>query len=502
MGEAVISRDKARREESLDPPRRSRSTRTSASRASSSAASRAASPSTSAAPSAFLPGSQVDIRPIRDVGPLMNLPQPFADPEDGPPPRQHRRVPPRHPGGSPRRAAHRAGPAAARKARCVEGVVKNITDYGAFVDLGGIDGLLHVTDIELEARQPPEPSAGGRRHGQGPDRQDQPRHPAHQPRHEAAAVRPVGRRRGQVPGGRQVHRPGHQHHRLRRLRRAGAGHRGPGPRLRDELDQEERPPGQDRLHLQEVEVDGARGRSGQAPHLARPQAGPGQSVGGLRREVSDRHDQSRARSRTSPNSACSSASTATSTAWSTSPTSTGRRPGEEAIERLQEGRHGQGRGARRRRREGAHLARHQAARRRPDGGRPAASSKGQTGHLRGGARSGGGIEVKIAGTDVTAFIRRAICRATAPSSGPERFAVGEKVDARVIQRSTRPPAEIRYRSRRWKSPRRRKPWRNMAPPTPAPRWATSWALPCPRPRPRATPPDANDPPRRQTGEKT
>jgi ribosomal protein S1 len=40
-----------------------------------------------------------------------------------------------------------------------EGVVKNITDYGAFVDLGGVDGLLHVTDISLEARQPPVRSA-------------------------------------------------------------------------------------------------------------------------------------------------------------------------------------------------------------------------------------------------------------------------------------------------------------------------------------------------------
>src|SRR3984885_11891672 len=57
---------------------------------------------------AFLPGSQVDVRPVRDVGPLMG---------------------------------------ALSEGQVLDGVVKNITDYGAFVDLGGVDGLLHVTDI-------------------------------------------------------------------------------------------------------------------------------------------------------------------------------------------------------------------------------------------------------------------------------------------------------------------------------------------------------------------
>ena len=54
---------------------------------------------------AFLPGSQVDIRPVRDVGPLMDIAAAVPDPEDGPPPRQYRRVAPRHPRRNPRRAA-------------------------------------------------------------------------------------------------------------------------------------------------------------------------------------------------------------------------------------------------------------------------------------------------------------------------------------------------------------------------------------------------------------
>ena len=95
---------------------------------------------------AFLPGSQVDLRPVRNLEPLIGERTKFKiikfnkrrgnivlsrralleterktlrrddarDPEDGP---------------------------------VVDGVVKNITDYGAFIDLGGIDGLLHITDM-------------------------------------------------------------------------------------------------------------------------------------------------------------------------------------------------------------------------------------------------------------------------------------------------------------------------------------------------------------------
>ena len=95
---------------------------------------------------AFLPGSQVDIRPVRDVGPLMNEEQPFMilkmDRSRGNIVVSRRAIL------EESRAEQRAelvGQLAEGETR--EGVVKNITDYGAFVDLGGIDGLLHVTDM-------------------------------------------------------------------------------------------------------------------------------------------------------------------------------------------------------------------------------------------------------------------------------------------------------------------------------------------------------------------
>ncbi len=96
--------------------------------------------------SAFLPGSQVDIRPIRDVGPLMGEEQPFAILKMDRP--RGNIVVSRRAVLEESRAEQRAeivGELAEGDVR--EGVVKNITDYGAFVDLGGIDGLLHVTDM-------------------------------------------------------------------------------------------------------------------------------------------------------------------------------------------------------------------------------------------------------------------------------------------------------------------------------------------------------------------
>ena len=83
----------------------------------------------------------------------------------------------------------------------------------------------------------------------------------------------------------------------------------------------------------------------------------------------------------------------------------------------------------------------------------------------------GGIDVKIAGTDFTTFIKRSELARDRSEQRAERFAVGEKVDARVIQFDRR-PARCRSRSRRWKSPRRRKPSRNTARPIRARRSAT------------------------------
>src|SRR5579871_5628914 len=95
---------------------------------------------------AFLPGSQVDIRPVRDVGPLMGTPQPFQilkmDRARGNIVVSRRAVMEES-----RAEARSELVSSLREGQVLQGVVKNITDYGAFVDLGGVDGLLHVTDI-------------------------------------------------------------------------------------------------------------------------------------------------------------------------------------------------------------------------------------------------------------------------------------------------------------------------------------------------------------------
>ncbi len=95
---------------------------------------------------AFLPGSQVDIRPVRDITPLLGTPQPFQilkmDRSRGNIVVSRRAVL------EESRAEQRSELVAnLKEGQILTGVVKNITDYGAFVDLGGVDGLLHVTDI-------------------------------------------------------------------------------------------------------------------------------------------------------------------------------------------------------------------------------------------------------------------------------------------------------------------------------------------------------------------
>jgi len=95
---------------------------------------------------AFLPGSQVDIRPVRDVGPLMGQAQVFQilkmDRQRGNIVVSRRAVL------EESRAEERSKlMTGLKEGQILDGVVKNITDYGAFVDLGGVDGLLHVTDI-------------------------------------------------------------------------------------------------------------------------------------------------------------------------------------------------------------------------------------------------------------------------------------------------------------------------------------------------------------------
>jgi len=145
MGEAVISRDKAKREEAWN---RLEGVFASEEPVMGAIVGRVKGGFTVdlGGASAFLPGSQVDIRPVRDVGPLMGKEQPFQILKMD------------RPRGNivvSRRAILEEARAEQRtelvsqlaEGEVREGVVKNITDYGAFVDLGGIDGLLHVTDM-------------------------------------------------------------------------------------------------------------------------------------------------------------------------------------------------------------------------------------------------------------------------------------------------------------------------------------------------------------------
>ncbi len=98
---------------------------------------------------AFLPGSQVDIRPVRDVQPLMDMPQPFQILKMDR--RRGNIVVSRRAVLEETRAEQRSGLILnLTEGQIIDGIVKNITDYGAFVDLGGIDGLLHVTDMSYK----------------------------------------------------------------------------------------------------------------------------------------------------------------------------------------------------------------------------------------------------------------------------------------------------------------------------------------------------------------
>src|SRR6185436_710439 len=103
---------------------------------------------------AFLPRSQVDIRPIRDVAPLMNNSQPFQILKMDR--RRGNIVVSRRTVLEETRAEQRQELVQnLEEGQVIDGVVKNITDYGAFVDLGGIDGLLHVTDLSCKRVQHP-----------------------------------------------------------------------------------------------------------------------------------------------------------------------------------------------------------------------------------------------------------------------------------------------------------------------------------------------------------
>ena len=236
---------------------------------------------------AFLPGSQVDIRPVRDVGPLMGTPQPFQilkmDRARGNIVVSRRAVL------EETRAEQRSELIQGLKEGMIlDGVVKNITDYGAFVDLGGVDGLLHVTDIAWRRINHPSEAL---QIGQQVKVQVIRFNPETQrislgmkqleadPWEGVAAKYPPG---AKFTG------------RVTNITDYGAfvelepGVEGLVHVSEMSLDQEERPSRQDRRHQPGGGRHGARRGRRQAPHLARPQAGAAQPVGAVRRRASDR----------------------------------------------------------------------------------------------------------------------------------------------------------------------------------------------------------------------
>jgi small subunit ribosomal protein S1 len=145
LGEAVLSRDKARREESWVKLEKAFSTNEKVTGQIFNQVKGGYTVDLDGAV-AFLPRSQVDIRPIRDLGSLLHTPQQFQILKMDR--RRGNIVVSRRTVLEETRAGQRQELVSSlEEGQVIDGVVKNITDYGAFVDLGGIDGLLHVTDI-------------------------------------------------------------------------------------------------------------------------------------------------------------------------------------------------------------------------------------------------------------------------------------------------------------------------------------------------------------------
>jgi small subunit ribosomal protein S1 len=237
---------------------------------------------------AFLPGSQVDLRPVRNLEHIVGQRLQFKIIKF-----------------NKRRAnivlSRRALLESERKkmrettlqtlapGQIVDGVIKNLTDYGAFIDLGGIDGLLHVTDMSWGRVNHPSEifhvgdeikvkvlkfDSDNERVSLGL-KQIQPD--------------PVDRRVDALPD-RQAHLgPRGVARRVRRVRRARARHRGPDPRLRDVVDQAHQAPVEGRQRRRHGRGGGARRRRARSQDLARHEADRAESVERDRAEVPGRH---------------------------------------------------------------------------------------------------------------------------------------------------------------------------------------------------------------------
>ena len=209
---------------------------------------------------AFLPGSQIDVRPVRNLDALRGqelrmrvikvnkkrgnivLSRKVLLEEENAEKKKHTLD-------------------TLAEGKVLRGVVKNITDYGAFIDLGGIDGLLHITDMSWGRVTHPSElfnvNAGNRRHRA----EVRPGDRARLARPQAADERSVVERHRALPGGRAPVGQGRQPDRLRRVRRARAGRRGPDPRQRDVVEQARQAPVEDPQRRRQRRDDGARRRS-------------------------------------------------------------------------------------------------------------------------------------------------------------------------------------------------------------------------------------------------
>ena len=426
---------------------------------------------------AFLPGSQVDIRPVRDVTPLMDIAQPFQILKMDR--RRGNIVVSRRAILEETRAEQRSGLIQSlAEGQVIEGVVKNITDYGAFVDLGGIDGLLHVTDISYKRVEHPGRSDQHRRHGQGADRPHQPRDPAHQPRHEAARKRSVGRRR------RQISVDGMFTGRVTNITEYGAfvelepGIEGLVHVSRNELDQEERPPGQDRQHQPRSRGQDARSRRAKSVAF---RLGLKQAQSNPWADFADKHPVGTEVEGEVKNSTefglfigldgdVDGMVHMSDIAWGMS--------GEEALalhhkgetvkavvldvdvekERIQP-RHEAARAWRRRRRQRR-------------GGRRGAN-KGETVTVTVLEVRDGGLEVQIGDDGATGFIKRTDLGRDRDEQRPERFQVGQKFDAQVtgFDRSKKPTFSIKA----LQISEEKQAVAQYGSSDAARRWATSWA---------------------------
>ncbi len=274
---------------------------------------------------AFLPGSLVDIRPVKDTTPFEGKALEFKVIKLD---RKRNNVV------VSRRAVLEASLGEEREkllstlqeGAIVKGVVKNITDYGAFVDLGGIDGLLHITDLAWRrVKHPSEVLAVGDEVTAKILKFDQEKNRVSLGMKQLGEDPWVGLSRRYPTCTRLFGK-------VTNITDYGAfveieaGHRGPGPRLRDGLDQQEHPPEQGRAARRRGRGDDPRDRRGAPPHLARHEAVHVEPVGRLRDEPQEGRQGRRGRSSRSPTSACSSGCPAASTASSTCPTCRGRCP--------------------------------------------------------------------------------------------------------------------------------------------------------------------------------